>query len=326
MTKDFPSVRFVHAGGVKLAAYEVDGDAERKRPPILLVHGWPEIAYSWRNQIYALAEAGFRVIAIDLKGFGQSDAPEAISVYDAKNMTADFKAVLNSYEIERAIFCGHDWGGSLVWSMGQLHRERVAGVIGVCTPAKQRAPAPPLQIIENRFTSKHYFIQFQEIGVAENLFAQNPRRFFRLMFCKPAPKERWAELVPRVFDLPGRFIHAPEPADNDLIVSNDIIDEYVKAYQRSGFRGGVNIYRNIDRNWAYMEGKDQTISAPSLWIGAELDLFLPPESAEGMEKIAPDLEKHIIKDCGHWVTWEQPEALNAVMIDWLKRRFPPPAS
>lgn len=317
----FPSARPIEAGNTTLAVYERNGDEAGRRPPVILVHGWPEIAYSWKNQIHALAGAGFRVIALDLKGFGNSDAPKDPALYDAEHITGDFCSLLDALSIERAIFCGHDWGGALVWAMAQRHPGRVAGVIGLCTPVLPRPPAPPLGIIEKRFGEKHYFVQFQEQGVPEKLFESDPDRFFRLMFQKPPPRERWAALVPRVYDLPGRFKNAPPPSDDDVIIPLADIQVYAAAYKKSGFHGGINIYRNIDRNWEDMKGRDETVYAPSLWIGAELDLFLPPESAEKMSNIVSDLEKHVIEDCGHWMMWEKPDEANALIIDWLKRRF-----
>ncbi len=311
----------IAAGDVNLAVYERDGDPARRRPPIMLVHGWPEIAYSWKNMIGPLSDAGFRVIALDLKGFGASDAPEDPALYDAAHMTGDFCALLDALSIEKAIFCGHDWGGALVWAMAQRHPGRVAGVIGLCTPVLPCPPAPPLAIFRKRFGDAHYIVQFQEDGVAEALFESDPDRFFRLIFQRPAPKERWASLVPRIYDLPGRFRGAPEPDAADLIVPLTDLQVYVDAYKKSGFRGGVNLYRNIDRNWETMKDRDQTVYAPALWIGAELDLFLPPESADAMEKIVPDLEKHIVANCGHWIMREKPDETNALMIDWLNRRF-----
>ncbi len=319
--KNFPDPQRVKSGDVTLAVYEADGDPGRERPPVFLIHGWPEIAYSWKNQIYALRDAGFRAVAIDLKGFGASDAPREPSLYDATHMTGDFCALMDSLKIERAIFCGHDWGGALIWSMGQLHPDRVAGLIGLCTPLSQRPPVEPLTIIKKRLGAKHYFIQFQEPDAPEQLFATDPDRFFRLMFRKPPPRERWASLIPHIYDLPGRFRDGPPPAKNGLIIPEADVQVYVDAYKRSGFHGGVNLYRNIDQNWRLMEGRSETLRAPSLWIGAELDLFLPPESADGMEKLAPDLEKHVISDCGHWVMWEKPAQVNALIIDWLMRRF-----
>ncbi len=321
MAHDFPERQFIDANNVRLAAYEADGDPTRMRPPIMLIHGWPEIAYSWKNQIYALADAGFRVIAIDLKGFGYSDAPADKALYDIEHITDDLAALLDALDIEQAFFCGHDWGGAIVWSMGQWRPERVAGIIGVCTPLRPRPPAPPITIIKKRFTEKHYFVQFQEPDVAEKIFETDIERFVQMMFRKPPPRERWAALIPEIYDLPGRFQSGKAAHRNDLIVSDDIIKIYVDAYQHSGFHGGINLYRNVDRNWALMEGRDEMVRAPSLWIGAELDVFLPPETADDMEKIVPNLEKHVIRDSGHWIMWEQPNALNKLVVDWLMRQI-----
>jgi microsomal epoxide hydrolase/non-specific protein-tyrosine kinase len=141
------------------------------------------------------------------------------------------------------------------------------------------------------------------------------------MFRKPPPRERWASLIPKVYDLPGRFRDGPPPGMKGVIIPEADIQVYVNAYRRSGFHGGINLYRNIDRNWRAMESRDETIVAPSLWVGAELDLFLPPESADDMEQLVPDLEKHVIADCGHWIMWEKPAEVNALIIDWLKRCF-----
>lgn len=318
--QQFPEPRRVDIGGTRLAVYEPQ-DFAKDALPVLLVHGWPELAYSWRNQLPALARAGCRPIAFDLKGFGYSDCPKDIALYDADHLTADMAALLDALEIERAVFLGHDWGGALVWSMGQLRPERVAGIVSVCTPLRARAPAPPIDILRKRFGDEHYFVQFQEPGVIEALFATDPDLFFHMMFQKPAPRERWPALVPAVYDLPGRFKRGKRPDAEQMIVGEDVIGYYVKAYKRSGFHGGANLYRNVNRNWELMDGRAERVMAPSLWVGAGLDLFLPPESAEDMEALVPDLEKHIIPDCGHWLMWENPDALNALITDWLQRRF-----
>lgn len=312
----FPEPTFVDAGGVRLATYQAG-----RGFPVILLHGWPEIAYSWKNQLGPLAEAGWRAIAVDVKGFGASEAPADRTLYDCDHMSADFAALLDALDIERAVFCGHDWGGALVWSMGQLRPERVAGVIGVSTPLRPRPPAPPLSIIAKRLTTDHYFIRFQEEGAPEKLFEADLERFFRFVFTKPAPRERWPDLVPGVYDLMSRFKEGAAPRVDRLVLSQADLNVYIDAYRRSGLRGGINLYRNIDRNWELMEGRDETVRAPALWIGAELDLFLPPESADGMEALVPDLEKRVLSGCGHWVTWEKPAELNAIMLDWLDRRI-----
>ncbi len=318
--RDFPDPKFIDAGGVRLATYEA-GAADRDAPPLILVHGWPEIAFSWKNQMAPLAAAGHRVIALDLKGFGRSDAPKDKSLYDIRHLTDDLARLLDVLGIERAVFCGHDWGGAIVWPMAQLQRERVAGIIAVSTPHRAPPPAPPLAIIEKRFGPKHYFIEFQKPDMAEALFATDAERFFRLMFRRPPSVADAEKLGARIFELVGRFRDGPPPDPASVIVAAEDLAVYVEAYRRSGFHGGVNLYRNIDRNYEIMRGVDPLIRAPSLFIGAERDFFLPPSGADGMEALVPDLEKAIIPDCGHWVMWEQPAALNRLMTSWLGRTF-----
>lgn len=318
---DFPDARFVDANGVRLAIYERDGDPDRKRPPVICVHGWPEIAYSWKNQLPAIAGAGFRVIAPDLKGFGRSEAPRDKSLYDIAHLTGDLTAMLDALDIEKAVFCGHDWGGAIVWPMAQLHPDRVAGIIGVSTPHRPPPPVSPLTIIEKRYTDQHYFIQFQREKAPEELLASDPERFFKLMFRKPKYKTLPADIDNRVYDLLGRFSDGP-PADNDDVVLDEKdISVFVEAYRKSGFHGGINLYRNIDRNWEIMRDKDTVIPHPALWVGAMSDIFLPPDGANGMEKLVPNLEKQIIPDCGHWVMWEKPNELNGFVTDWLLRKM-----
>jgi len=316
MTPFFPEAEFVNAGNVRLAVRDAG-----EGPAVLLLHGWPELAYSWKNQFRQLAQAGYRAIAPDLKGFGLSDAPADPALYDCAHMADDFVRLLDALGVERAIVCGHDWGGALAWPMAQLHPDRVAGVIGVCTPHKPPAPVAPLTIIEKRFGPKHYFLQFQAQGVVEALFASDIDRFFRIMFRRAPTRAEQAAAGARLFDLPGRFRDGPPP-EGELVMGEEDLGVYIEAYRRSGFRGGVNLYRNIDRNWEIARTLDPVIAKPALMISAENDAFLPPEAADGIEDIVPDIERARLADCGHWAMWEQPEALNAIIIDWLRRRFP----
>lgn len=312
----------IDAKGVAFATYEIDGDPHRRRPPVFLVHGWPEIAHCWKNQIGAVAGAGFRVIAFDLKGFGRSDAPPEVEAYRAARIADEFAALADALDIAEAVWCGHDWGGSLVWAMAQWRPDRVAGVASVCLPLKPRAPAPPTAIFKKRFGAKHYIVRFNEEPGVEDHFATDTERFVKLMFRRPARRERWPDLIPWVFDIEGRFHEASRDVPpGKLVFDQSTVDIYAAAYNRSGFRGGANLYRSIDRNWADMEGRDETVRAPALWVGADMDMFLPPESAGGMDGLVPNLETAIIPDCGHWVTWEKPDALNRILTDWMMRKF-----
>lgn len=317
---NFPEPGLVRAGEVELAIYEAG--PKDSRPPVVLVHGWPEIAYSWKNQLPALAAAGRRAIALDLKGFGRSAAPRDVSAYGIRTVCGELAALLDALDIKRAVFCGHDWGGLIVWPMAQLHPDRVAGVVGVSTPHLPNPGGPPIERLVRRFGPDHYIVQFQTAGAPEALFAADIERFFKIMFRGPVPRAAWPKITPRVFDLMSRVRDGPDPDVKDLIMTSADLQVYVDAYRRSGFHGGINLYRNMDANYEAMKGVNPVIAAPALWIGAELDLFLPTELADLMTGFVQDLEKHVLAGCGHWVMWEKPAELNARLIDWLARRFP----
>lgn len=317
---DFPDPTFVDVGGVRLAVYEA-GDPASAAPPVILVHGWPEMAHSWKHQMRALADAGFRVIAPDLKGFGRSDAPKDVAQYDIRHMTDDLIGLLDALKIEKAIFCGHDWGGVIVWPLAHMHRERVAGVIGVCTAHYPPLAIPEIEKIRANRGDRHYIVAFNDDPSVEDVFTGEEEKFFRVMFQRAPKRAVLEQLGDRLFDIVGRIKHGPTPELGGQVMGGDDLALYVEAYKKSGFHGGINLYRNIDRNHELLRDADATISAPALWVGAEDDIFLPVEYAKRMDEWVPDLERHIIPDSGHWLMWEQPEALNMRMIDWLTRRF-----
>ncbi|MEO1014181.1 MAG: alpha/beta hydrolase [Pseudomonadota bacterium] len=305
---------------ITLSLYEAG--AGEGRPTVVLVHGWPELAYSWKNQINPLADAGYHVIAPDLRGFGGSDNPKEKERYTIHHMVGDLRGLLDACGVDKAVFVGHDWGGFLVWPMAQLNPTRVAGVIGVCTPHKAPPPVPPLQILEKRFTANHYFIRFQPVGPAEEKFTGHEEKFFRMMFRGPAPRAIWPKLVPGVYDIFSMFDRFTDSHGAQLVLPPEELAVYVDAYKKSGFHGGINLYRNVDGNYHLMKDVDPVVPHPAFMISAELDLFLPPETTEGMEEIVPNLDRAMIEGCGHWVMWERPDELNQLMIDWLGRQFP----
>ena len=324
----FPEPTYIQGPDARLAVYEFKPQpyGEKENPiTIMLVHGWPDIAYSWKTQIEPLVRAGYRVLVPDVKGFGNSEAPSDPALYDIRHLTDDLAAILDGFETEKAIFCGHDWGGAIVWPMAVLHPERVLGSIGLCTPHLPAPPVPPLGIMEKRFGPDYYCVRFQPIGEAEAVFTGQEEKFFRIMFRPPPPRKNWPSLVPKIYDLIGRIENGPAPAPGDSFASDDDINVYVNAYRHSGFHGGCNLYRNIDTNWEIMHTRNLVVEQPALWVGAELDLFLPPEASQKMDDLVPNLERRHLDACGHWVMWEKPEALCALISDWLLRNFPLPS-
>ncbi|MDG2335924.1 MAG: alpha/beta hydrolase [Myxococcota bacterium] len=295
-------------------------------PAIVLLHGFPELAFSWRKQFQPLVDAGFRTIVPDQRGYGASDAPRGSQHYDMAHLTGDLVHLLDALEIEKAIFAGHDWGGFVAWAMPVLHPDRTAGVIGVNTPYLPRSPIPPTQALSfaaGGDVDKIYILWFQEPGVAESVLDQNPRIVFEKLMRRSIPME---EMQARVAEGDGDmnpFRRLKElPETGAVLLSEEELDFYTQAFTQSGFHGGISWYRNFDRNWEqHPEFGVQKISHPSLMITAENDMALQPALAADMPSRCEDLETIMISQCGHWTQQEKPEELNRLMIDWLTKRF-----
>ncbi len=314
---DMPEPRFLNVNGIRMAVYEA-GPADGR--PVVLCHGFPELAYSWRHQLKGLGEAGFRVIAPDMRGYGFTSAPEAVEAYDIHHLTGDLIGLLDTLGLQRAVFAGHDWGGLVVWQMPLLHRPRVAGVIGLNTPFIPRLRDDPVKLMRAAYGDEMYIVFFQRPDEPEALLERDVARSFRFFMRKPdAPtlnegKRTGAARFAAVDD---------DEADwgGTLVLSETELGVYIDTFARTGFRGGINWYRNYTRNWATTEHLRQHVPHPALMITAERDAALPPSMAEGMERYVPDLETHMIEDCGHWTQQEHPDTVNRLVIDWLNRRF-----
>jgi pimeloyl-ACP methyl ester carboxylesterase len=295
--------------------------------PVVLCHGFPELAFSWRHQLPALAEAGFRAIAPDQRGYGETGGPKgraAVPLYDMAHLTGDLVGLLDALKLDKAVFCGHDWGGLVVWQMALMHPDRVAGVIGVNTPFLPRPPGDPIERFRQSFGDDMYIVRFQRWGEAEAVLDADIARSMRFWYRKSRltlaeydrlPAERKTLALLDVFQAPEERWSSP------LVMSAAELAVYIQAFVRTGHEGGINWYRNFTRNWAMSEGLAQRIEVPCLMISAADDVVLRPEMTQGMEAHIPDLEKHVIADCGHWTQSEQPVALNRLMVDWLGRRF-----
>lgn len=331
MMIDMPPRRFVETNAIRLAYYEAGPEADR--PPLVLCHGWPELAFSWRYQIKALGEAGIRVIAPDQRGFGASDCPEPVEAYDLDHLTADLVGLLDRLKIDKAIFVGHDWGGFVAWGMALRHVDRVAGVVGVNTPHLPRAPADPIELFRKLFGDTMYIVQFQDPArEPDRIFGSHVKETFDFFMRKPMPRAEVASAEPPATSVGGspkpnlafpQMVAAYDPKldPREPILTAEEERVFVDAFTRTGFTGGINWYRNIRRNWQRAAGLDQTVRVPALMIMAEHDRVLPPSLADGMEKLVPDLEKHLVRGSGHWTQQEKPEDVSAKLIEWRRRRF-----
>jgi pimeloyl-ACP methyl ester carboxylesterase len=233
--------------------------------------------------------------------------------------------MLDVLGIEKAVFVGHDWGGFVVWAMPYLHPDRVAGVVGVNTPLLTRSPLPPTQLLRMMVggrDEKMYMLWFQQPGVAEAVLDAQPALAFEKLLRSGVPFEEIAKRLTADFDMnPFRRLAELEALGEPIGTAEERA-HYARVFARTGFRGGINWYRNLDRNWETAPDVGaKPIDVPSLMVCAAWDPALRPEMAGGMPALCRDLEMVTIERCGHWTQQERPDELNRILIDWLRRKI-----
>lgn len=317
-----PRPNRVRIGDAEIGYYEA---GPRTGIPVVLCHGFPELAFSWRHQIQALAEAGRWVIAPDQRGYGLSSKPGEVAAYDMERLTADLVGLLDHLGVEKAIFCGHDWGGIVVWQMPLLHPDRVGGVIGLNTPFLPRAPVDPIAIFRHRFGPDMYIVWFQTREEPEAVLGEDVSKTMRFFMRKPSALRAAAQPAEGGSTFAFRdLLRAWDGQDGgEQLLSPGELAVFVEAFEQGGFFGPVSWYRNFTRNWERAEGLPQRIdNLPCLMITAELDAVLTPAMAEPMKELVGDLEMHMVQGSGHWTQQEKPGEVNRLILDWLDRRFP----
>jgi pimeloyl-ACP methyl ester carboxylesterase len=289
--------------------------------PVVFAHGFPELAYSWRHQLPALAKAGFRAIAVEQRGYGRSSRPDAIEDYDIFHLTDDLVAVLDALDVERAVFVGHDWGSMVVSHQALLHPTRVAGLVNMSVPHLPRAPMSPIEMMRAAFADNFFYIlYFQEPGVADaNLSADVAHTMGGLLAAKLGGDNGTPD--PAHFANDGRGFAERIPAPDGLPdwLSQDELDHYIAEFTRTGFTGGLNWYRNMDRNWRLTEQlAGAKVEVPSLFIGGALDpvVMMTPPSI-GHDVLTDHRGDVMIDGAGHWVQQEKPAEVNRALIDFL---------
>ncbi|MCY4633311.1 MAG: alpha/beta hydrolase [Acidobacteria bacterium] len=316
-----PAPHFVTTNGIRMAVYE-----QGEGVPVVFVHGFPELAYSWRNQLRSYPAAGLRAIAPDMRGYGLTDRPAEVDGYAIPSLCADLVGLLDALDIERALFCGHDWGGAAVWTMPRLYPDRVIGVIGVNTPAfGGQAPSAPAEEPLIVFTENYYATTFLEPGRAEAVFSRDVRRALEMIFRRGWywDVENMRGYPPDSAEKTMDMLRMIEEGDyeGELIMPADVLDYWVETFEATGFTGGFNYYRaNIGRGGGAPRPTGD-IDVPCLYVGAENDTILRPSSSDAMPSFIPDLERHVIADCGHWTQQEQPEEFDRVTLDWIRRKL-----
>ncbi|MEU4451591.1 alpha/beta hydrolase [Nocardioides sp. NPDC023903] len=305
---DFPEPSMIAVNGIELEVFEAG--QENAGNPIVLCHGWPELAFSWRHQMGALAAAGYHVIAPNQRGFGNSSRPAEVSDYNIVHLSGDLVWLLDHFGYEDATFVGHDWGANVVWSSAVLHPTRVNKVIALSVPYMERGEVPPLTFIEAIVGSDSYFVHFnRQPGVADAVFDANARQFLRNLYRKNEPATEPEPGMPLI-----NLAHA-EPPRGEPVMSDGELAVFVDAFGASGFTPSVNWYRNVDRNWELMEDVDPIVRQQALMIYGARDTVM---RAPNLEAFVPRVEVTEL-DCGHWIQQELPEETTRLILEWLRR-------
>ena len=317
--------RTIETNGIRMHVAEAG-----RGPLVVMCHGFPESWYSWRHQLAALARAGFHAVAPDMRGYGQTDRPEAIDQYTLLHLVGDIVGLLDALGEETAVVAGHDWGAPVAWHAALLRPDRFRAVIGLSVPYRPPRGGPrPTSVMPQTDDAVFYQLYFQTPGVAEKELEADPRRTIRSVLFWGSGAGRSAPVAVGqgaggMVRRNGGFLGAPAaPAALPAWITEADVDFYASEFARTGFRGGLNWYRNIDRNWELLAPyTGAKVTVPALYVAGDRDLVL---GFRGMEKLLPAL-KHfvpnlrktvILPGCGHWTQQERAEEVNAAMLELL---------
>lgn len=315
----------VDVGGTRLHCVEAG-----EGPLVLLVHGFPESWYSWRHQIPALAEAGYRVVAIDVRGYGRSSKPIAVDEYRMVRLIADNVGLVSALGAETAVIIGHDWGAPIAWSSAMLRPDVFTAVAGLSVPFSPPSEMRPTTAFRLMAGEEEFYIEyFQEPGRAEAEIESDVRDWLLgFMFsgsgdAPPPDPSGTIATIPRGAQMKARF-RRPDVMPAWLTESD--LAMYTNEFERSGLRGPLNRYRNVDRDWEDLAAfRGAKIDVPSLFIGGDRDgptVWGAPAIA-AFERTLPKLHRSLILEgCGHWTQQERPAEVNSALIDFLESLLP----
>jgi pimeloyl-ACP methyl ester carboxylesterase len=304
-------------------------------PLVLLCHGFPEMSLAWRHQLPALAEAGYRAVAPDLRGVGGTDAPADIRSYSVIDLVGDAVALLDALGEEQGVIVGNDWGANLAWHAALLRPDRFRAVAALGVPMMGAPPVPPTTFFPQTEDALFYLLWFQEPGVAEAELEADPYdtllRIYHAASGEAGPR-RPGDGTPNPFGMvprQGGFLTPlPRPASLPAFLSEGDLESMAAAYRASGFRGGLNLYRNLDRNAELMRAfAGRRVEVPALFAIASRDtgLAIPGmrDIIAAISDLVPDLRASLeIEGSGHWMPQEAPDEVNAALIRFLSELEP----
>jgi pimeloyl-ACP methyl ester carboxylesterase len=318
--------RMVETNGIRMHIAE-----QGEGPLVVLCHGFPESWYSWRHQLPALAAAGFHAVAPDMRGYGRTDSPAEIDQYTLLHLVGDMVGLLDALGAASAVIAGHDWGAPVAWHTALLRPDRFRAVIGLSVPFRPRGPVRPTTVMPQTADAVFYQLYFQTPGVAEAEFERDVRSAFRRLLYSASGDAPHAVaisgnpdavgMVPRRGGFLSRTV---EPPALPAWLSEADIEFFAGEFTRTGFRGGLNWYRNIDRNWELLAPfAGARVTVPALYVAGDRDLVV---AFRGMDRLIPNLQQFVphlrktvmLPGCGHWTQQERPTEVNAAMIDFLR--------
>lgn len=315
--------RDVEVNGIRLHVAE-----QGSGPLVLLLHGFPESWYSWRHQFAPLAEAGYRVVAPDQRGYARSDRPEEVEAYTLAHLVGDVVGLILALGEEDAVLVGHDWGAPVAWSTALMRPDLVRGVAGLSVPPFPPAMMPPPSVTRRIYGEGFYQVYFQEPGLADAELAADPASFLRRILVGASGDGR-QEDEPRLWIVPeGGTLLDPLPEPREL--PDWLTEEDVAAFARDhalhgdkAYTGPIDWYRNIERNQGLMAPfQGRGIDVPAMYVTGDKDMVQAmrgvPELVEALPEIAPKLySSTVLPGCGHWTQQERPEEVNAALVDFL---------
>ncbi|MFC9790883.1 alpha/beta fold hydrolase [Rhodococcus sp. NPDC127528] len=322
-----PEPRFVDTDGARLAVFEAKPERRERDVCVVLCHGFPELAASWRHQLQPIADAGFHVMAPDMRGYGLSDGPDDPRAYSIRENTADVAALIADAGYEKAVVVGHDFGGMVSWNMPYLQPDSVAGVITLNTPFGYSRENPIEKYLE-AYGPRNYVAHFQTQECEEQL-DKDPERTFRFFMRRDTGSGTNLSRTGRHDPDSMAYIHWLQDDEStwpgEVIMDDTELRYYSDAYARKGFKGGLNWYRSIERNWEvhterFPDGAVPRAGVPALMIAAQRDPICHPMLSDNLLQYFDDFERRMI-DTGHWTQLEDPEGTTAILVDWLTRHF-----